>query len=61
MKRRTPVRHKSAGLPIWTAERPEQREGEDHGWSESKRASVDEPVVNWHRDAAWFALRDFCK
>ncbi len=27
--------HKLAGLPIWTAERPERSEGEGQGWPES--------------------------
>ncbi len=36
----TPDTDESAGLPIWTAKRPELCEGEDQGWSESKRASV---------------------
>ena len=44
MKMRAPVRHKSAGLPICAAERPEQREGEDHGWFESIRASVSDAL-----------------
>ncbi|MEE9596124.1 MAG: hypothetical protein V3V96_05045 [Acidiferrobacterales bacterium] len=40
MKKRTPVRHKSAGQPIWTAKRPERREGEGQGRPESIRVSV---------------------
>ena len=34
------VRHKSAGQPIWTAKRPERREGEGQGRPESIRVSV---------------------
>ncbi len=34
------VRHKSAGQPIWTAKRPERREGEGQGRPESIRVNV---------------------
>jgi len=34
---------KTAGQPFWTAKRPEQSEGEGHGWPESIMVGVPKP------------------